>query len=424
MEFSPATAYYFERFGFCPRQIWTGPNADVGIVVVIPAYNEDKLVKALGSLWECERPKCAVEVIVVVNCSEVASQDVREQNARTIEEARAWANNHENEGFRTFVLDFQNLPPKKAGVGLARKIGMDEALGRFDLAHNIEGVIACFDADCLCDRNYLAELESFFTAAPEATGCSIYMEHPLEGPGEKRVYEAVSAYELHLRYYVQGLRFAGYPFAFHTIGSSMAVRASIYRKQGGMNKKQAGEDFYFLHKVIPLGGFGDVTTTRIIASPRPSNRVPFGTGRAVNDYLMEEKRETYPLEAFLELKEFLSRLKEIESGAFHWGEHGGRSLGRFLEKNGFEGAIRDARKHTRTASALLARFYWWLDGFRVMKFIHFARDTVYGTREVGAEAGKLFEMICPDEQWRSVSDLLLKYRAIERQRPWPPARVP
>ena len=89
---------------------------------------------------------------------------------------------------------------------------------------------------------------------PRSPGCSIYFEHPLHGPLEPKVYEAIAAYELHLRYYVQALRYAAFPYAHHTIGSSMAVRADAYAKQGGMNKRQAGEDFYFLHKIIPLGG--------------------------------------------------------------------------------------------------------------------------------------------------------------------------
>src|SRR5213594_3575687 len=94
---------------------------------------------------------------------------------------------------------------------------------------------------------------------------------------DPKVAEAIAAYELHLRYYVRALRYAGFPYAHHTIGSCMAVRADVYKKQGGMNKRQAGEDFYFLQKIIPLGHFTDLTETKVIPSSRPSDRVPFGT---------------------------------------------------------------------------------------------------------------------------------------------------
>jgi len=41
-----------------------------------------------------------------------------------------------------------------------------------------------------------------------------------------QVYGAIAAYELHLRYYVQALRYAGFPHAHHTVGSCLAVRAT------------------------------------------------------------------------------------------------------------------------------------------------------------------------------------------------------
>src|SRR5262249_26021974 len=163
-------------------------------------------------------------------------------------------------------------------------IGMDEALRRFDAVERPGGVIVGFDADCRCERNYLTAIERHFERNSNSPGCSIYFEHPLNGPLEPAIYEAIAEYELHLRYYVQALRFGGFPHAFHTIGSSMAVRAGVYRKQGGMNKRKAGEDFYFLHKIIPLGGFTNLVETRVIPSPRASDRVPFGTGKAVCDF--------------------------------------------------------------------------------------------------------------------------------------------
>src|SRR4029434_9989987 len=106
------------------------------------------------------------------------------------------------------------------------------------------------------------------------------------------IYKAIAAYELHLRYYLQALRTAGFPHGYHTIGSSMAVRARTYMEQGGMNRRQAGEDFYFLHKLIPLGGFTELNSTTVYPLPRPSNRVPFGTGRAVSEWLIQTGNKT------------------------------------------------------------------------------------------------------------------------------------
>src|SRR4030095_9895180 len=122
--------------------------------------------------------------------------------------------------------------------------GMDEALRRFDEVGWAEGIIAGYDADCRCETNYLTALERHFQKNSQSPGCSIYFEHPLSGPLSPAVYEGAAAYELHLRYFVQALRYAGFPHAHHTLGSCMAVRACTYCKQGGMNKRKAGEDFY------------------------------------------------------------------------------------------------------------------------------------------------------------------------------------
>ena len=273
------TEYYFRRFGFCARQIASRPDAGLGIVVVVPCCNEPDLVGSLASLRHCERPGCSVEVIVVVNASAGCRAEVRLQNQATLNIAAEWTAQHSDARFAFHTLHFPELPPKQAGVGLARKIGMDEALRRLDDIGRPDGIIAGYDADCRCAPNYLTAIERYFERTPASPGCSIYFEHPLEGPMSPQVYEGVAAYELHLRYYIQALRHAGFPHAHHTLGSCMAVRADAYRKQGGMNKRKAGEDFHFLNKVIPLGGFADLTRTTVYPSPRPSDRVPFGTGK-------------------------------------------------------------------------------------------------------------------------------------------------
>ena len=304
------TDFYFQRFGFCPRQISSPPAQDVGLVVVMPCFNEPDLTGSLQSLWQCERPAGAVEVIVVINSAVDSPEAVRSQNRKTLQQAAKWASAHSGPRLTFHLLDFPDLPAKQAGVGLARKIGMDEAARRFDEARNADGVIISFDADCRCERNYLTSIERHFQKHRRSPACSIYFEHPLAGEGSEAD-DAIAGYELHLRYYVQALRYAGFPWAHHAIGSCMAIRTEIYTKQGGMNKRQAGEDFYFLQKIIPLGHFTDLTETKVIPSSRPSDRVPFGTGKAVRDFLRDRQSWTYPLQSFLDLKQLFEQLPEL-----------------------------------------------------------------------------------------------------------------
>jgi len=408
--------FYFQRFGFCGRQIAAPAPRDLGLVVVIPCFNEPDLLGSLESLASCDPPGCAVEVIVVLNASVNSIEAIHLQNQRTFEQATAWGKSHPE----VHLLHFADLPAKHAGVGLARKIGMDEAARRFDEAGNLRGVIVGFDADCRCQQNYLTSLERHFQQHPSSPGCSIYFEHPLTGTADSRVEEAIVAYELHLRYYVQALRYAGFPYAHHTVGSCMAVRADAYKNQGGMNKRQAGEDFYFLHKIIPLGGFTDLVETAVFPSPRASDRVPFGTGKAVGDYLSGQEISTYPLQAFLDLKQFLEHLPEL----FRGGADGliaapgvlPQSIETFLQKEAFVKVLQEIRENTASEAAFRKRFFHWFDGFRTMKFIHHARDRFYGQGNIAEEAGKLLrlkgEIVAAEISMR---ELLGIYRRTDRR---------
>jgi hypothetical protein len=368
------------------------------MVVVIPCFNEPDLIGSLESLWACDRPSAAVEIIVVINSSIENGESIRLQNLRTLQLACEWSAQHHDPKLQVHLLHFPRLPAKHAGVGLARKIGMDEAARRFDdIGRSAEGIIICFDADCHCDRNYLCSIERHFLENPRSPGCSIYFEHPLEGPLALEVYEAIAVYELHLRYYVQALRYAEFPYAHHTIGSCMAVRAGLYKKQGGMNRRQAGEDFYFLHKVMPFGGFTDLTETKVIPSPRASDRVPFGTGRAVRNYLSEGTISTYPLEAFLDLKMLFDLVPAFcrsgNTSENSPAESLPESLRTFLDQESFPAALKEILKNTSTDFAFRKRFFLWFNGFRVMKFIHYARDHVYGGRSVAEEARRLLNLL-------------------------------
>jgi hypothetical protein len=394
-------AQYFRRFGFCAPQVAVPPPAGLGLVVVVPCFNEPDLTGALGALWDCARPDCLVEVIVVINAPAGSSPEIFRQNERTLREATAWAAGHGDPRLRFHFLYFPELPPKQAGVGLARKIGMDEALRRLVEAGKAEGVIAGFDADCRCEPNYLRSLERHFQEHPRTPACGIYFEHPLSGPLAPALYEGIAAYELHLRYYVQALRYAGFPYAYHTFGSGMAVRAEVYRQQGGMNRRQAGEDFYFLHKLIPLGEFSELSDTVVYPSPRSSERVPFGTGRAMRDYLGGQPLGTYPLESFLELKAFFDLAPAFYACACAEPPALLRRLPpplrAFLRDQRFEEALGEIRANTATEPAFRKRLFRWFDGFRAVKFINYGRDQLYGERAVVPEARQLLALVSPEK---------------------------
>jgi hypothetical protein len=215
----------------------------------------------------------------------------------------------------------------------------------------------------------------------------------LEGGGfDEKIYQSVISYELHLRYYKNALKFAGHPLAIYTVGSSMGVRASAYAQQGGMNKRKAGEDFYFLNKVAATDGFYELNTTKVIPSPRISKRVPFGTGKAIADLIKSDSTTyyTYNFQSFVDLKNFFETienfyLKEPEK-YFHLLPP---TVQEFIGMPVFISKIKEIHKHSTSFKTFRKRFFTWWDPFTVMKYLHFARDHFYPNRPVLKEVMKL-----------------------------------
>lgn len=366
------------------------------LVVVIPCRDEPDPLATLKSLARCDPVDVPVEVIVVVNGSDGDGLEILRHNESCFEILESWSRTTENLPFTTLIRHHPQLPERHAGVGLARKIGMDEAalrlLGEKGTKKNGLGVIVALDADCQVAPNYFTALLDHFHQQPETAGASIYFEHPLEGLSPRHR-DGILGYELFLRTYRLGLLFAGSPHAYHTVGSAMAVNADVYRRLGGMNRRKAGEDFYFLQKIMAHGPFADITTTTVFPSPRVSHRVPFGTGRAMGKWFQEgpETVMTYDPKIFLELRGFFVNLQELFSTKGDPLPGSSLALAQFLEQQQFSAALSEIRANTSSPSAFMKRFFLWFNPFRLLKFAHFATDLYYPKIPVALAAAQLLE---------------------------------
>lgn len=417
----PFADAYLEKVNFDPSLNIQAPSKDLSMVVAIPACNEPDILETLSSLVRGRRPIGAVEIIIILNAAKSARDEIISQNLLTEKNLLAFARTHDEGGFRILVSHRPAVPDRDAGAGLARKMAMDQALSRFNLLNRPAGIILSLDADTICQENYLIEVERQFRDKPDTKACNILYEHPLEGgPFPDSVYNGIIQYELHLRYYVQALRFAGHPHAFHTVGSAFGVRADIYAAQGGMNKRKAGEDFYFLQKIIPLGGFYEVNSTRVIPSPRPSDRVGFGTGPVISKFQRGETTElhTYHPDVFSDLRHFLSSVPSLYAAPQ-------QSLQQVLENYptavrenvspDFISKILEIRGNAARESTFLNRFYRWFNMFRTLKYINFAHQHHYArvpvveaARELLSGTGMGFQGDC------NAMELLLHLREIQK----------
>lgn len=398
------------------------PEPQTKAIVVIPAFKEDQLIRTLESLFYCQwGDDSMVEVIIVANAPEFATEMEKEMTLTSVRDFAKQAESlNSRKDLKFYLLLSEWIPKKISGPGIARKIGLDEACKRFSAIGRKNGILISFDADSLCQENYVMEIINHFKKHPKTPGCSIYFEHPLSGIFPDENYRAMIQYELFLRYWINGLKWAGSPYAFQTVGSSFAVTTSAYQKVGGMNSKQAGEDFYFLQKVIQLGGFTNCTTTTVFPSERSSDRVPFGTGRAMMEFIEDKKSElqVFHPEIFKIIKILMKDVPELYQNitpekALSWYPS---ELSSFLLADNFSERVRQMKEHSTHLTIFYDRFFRWMNGFMTMKLIHHLRDQQYGEVPVIYAAKEIQSWILDkDELPSDGKSLLLWFRDYDKK---------
>lgn len=366
---------YFNRFPFRKINIALEPSKDLKIIVVIPSYNEKNIQPTIDSLFlKQDDFSFNVEVIVLINNSESEIEEIKEQNLLTLKTLQILSETYSKSNMHLIPVLIGDLDTKHAGVGWARKLGMDIATQRFRTI-NFNGIIVGLDADTVVESNYLNSIYSFFSNN-NFNAASIYFEHPITGDSFSDVHlEQIKYYELHLRYYKNSLKYSNLPYSFHTIGSAFALTASAYARQGGMNRRKAGEDFYFINKLIKGEIFGEINDTKVMPSPRVSNRVPFGTGRAILEGLNTKKdlSLTYDFQSFEVIRSWINR---IETKDFKY-ENFPEILKAYLGEEIWIKHHTMMLNNTNSHKSYLKLFYNIFDAFWMLKFIHYLRDNYY-----------------------------------------------
>ncbi|KUG26593.1 hypothetical protein ASZ90_003567 [hydrocarbon metagenome] len=195
-----------------------------------------------------------------------------------------------------------------------------------------------------------------------------------------------------------GLKFAKSPYAYHSIGSCIALDPLTYIKIGGMNKKKAGEDFYFLEKAAKLKEVVSIDTTTVYPSSRKSWRVPFGTGQRMTRFY-EKIRDEYVLynpKSFVVLRDFLRqyfsedlispeellvKTKSISN-----------SLYEYLIINNFKSDQQKIIDNSKTLEQLNHQKKIWFDAFKTLKLIHYLRDTDYPEQAMFTALNSMIDM--------------------------------
>ncbi|MDR0546043.1 MAG: hypothetical protein LBG77_00410 [Dysgonamonadaceae bacterium] len=351
--------------------------------IVIPCYNEAGILSVIANLFACERGDFPVEIIVVVNSYSISPEEIIRVNRLSYSQLEDFAKQHNQPSFRLTNVWIENLPGHQTGAGLPRKTGMDLAAQQFEPENRPDGIIVSLDADCTVSNNYLTAIYENFKLY-KLKSATFQFHHPVEHlPPDDPLRKASEAYEEYLRYYRAALEFTGYPYAYYTIGSAFAVTAKTYRQAGGMGKQQAGEDFYFLQKVFPLGNTRFIDSVYVYPAARESDRVPFGTGPAISKMLNENQLQkySYQVAAFSELKQFFmlsetffkTPAAAVEAALSVLPVH----LQNFLREDGFLQKIDEINRYTTTFDSYKKRFFNYFTAFKILKYLNFVHPEPY-----------------------------------------------
>ncbi|HWZ85381.1 MAG TPA: hypothetical protein VN032_04220 [Thermoanaerobaculia bacterium] len=394
MTTSRPLSQYLSRHAEPEAALADGLEGSFGHVVVVPAYGEGQsLFDTLGSVPK--GPRGATLIVVVFNARDDSPARVHEVNhassARLFEAAKA--SRELGDGPPVSELAYPNgtivvidrarpghFLPEGQGVGLARKIGNDFALRLHETGRIASPWIHNTDADTVLANDCFEQTE----AVPvEGSAAALYFfEHRLSDDEDLAL--AARLYEISLRYYVLGLAWAGSPYAYEAMGSCVAIRPEAYAAVRGFPRKNAAEDFYVLDKLAKVGTIARLAGTPFLLEGRISDRVPFGTGKALSQ-LLEKKgtlsrfRLHHPA-AFAHLSAWLRALGVVARS-------GGRIeaaleelprgnpffkadvLVETLERMGAFEAMRAAVARSSDAPTMLRHFHTWFDAFRTLKLL-------------------------------------------------------
>ena len=276
------------------------------------------------------------------------------------------------------------------GVGQARKIGADILCQLIAQAKVLSPWIANTDADAILPHSYIKTLEEQPSPVAEKTAALVFPYQHIFVDNTPKL--PTLLYEFSLHYYVAGLQWAGSPYAYQTLGSTIAVSHYHYAMVRGFPKRSAAEDFYLLGKLSKTGSIVSLQQPLLELEARESTRVPFGTGPAVINLASQNNPLSMPLyhpDSFCYLKFFLQLLQQISIQRCDITIACERIaqpvtidiplLLNIIDRLKLYQALDHCYKQGKTPAIRLQHLQHWFDGFKTLKFIHILRDQGLGS---------------------------------------------
>ncbi|MCF6300539.1 MAG: hypothetical protein L3J52_05420 [Proteobacteria bacterium] len=278
----------------------------------------------------------------------------------------------ENKQYCDIVLINKNstaLNPNKA-VGLARKTAADLALALIATGKIISPWIFSTDADVQLPRTYFKTVENM----EKVSAISLPFRHITCSSKLKR---QQLKYDFKLFYYRSGIEHTKSQYDYIPLGSTLIIQANAYAKVRGFPKKSGGEDFYLLNKIAKVGIILQPQSPVVEIISRISDRVPFGTGPALQKIVDAEKlnykTRYYHPKIFFIIKNWKMKLEYYwdDRTIFSQPNKDENILSKYWK---IEKVLNKAIKQTKTKKRWLQFIHEWFDAFRLLKSVHHFKE--------------------------------------------------
>ena len=364
-------------YKYCNKRIFCGltkphrspVKKEYNYFIIIPSYAEKfYLEDTLDSIDQQEKKLLNKTLVInVINNSKNDSREIKKNNHQTYQKII-----NLNYNFEFVVIDcFSNtyaLPEKTAGVGLARKIGMDYCI---EFSH-MYSLFFSIDADTLIDKNYLTIIIQEYQKKQFGAAVINFKHQKNNNP---KIQQAIIQYENLLKDIAKNIKNSGSPYGFVSIGSTIVCSMQAYISIGGIPPKKATEDFYFLQKLAKYKPIHIIDDILVYPSSRAEQRVYLGTGfrmKNIDNNILFDDLYIKP-KAYKDLKILY---KIIES---NWDNESteimsclvknNSKLWQYLEKNNFVKIFEKIQKNSIGKKQLLNQFHRWFDNFKIYKFL-------------------------------------------------------
>jgi glycosyltransferase involved in cell wall biosynthesis len=338
--------------------------------IVIPCYNElNYIFETLKSINE-QNQKLLNEtlVIVVINNSKDEKETVKNNNQKTYQKLVEKKYNYNFIAIDAFSID-NAIPNKLAGVGYARKIGLDFSLNHIS---SEKSLLCSLDADTLINKNYLKKIKDNFKK--DISVAVINFKH--QKSQNPIIEEGIRKYEKSIKKIAKEIELTGSPYGYVSMGSTIVCNVKSYIACGGMNTKTATEDFYFLQALAKYTKIHKINELLVFPSSREENRVYLGTGFRMDEYLKNRlfKNLDFKKDSFLEIKKIIRIVKQYQNCEYNFiikemNKKLNKKSTKFLIDKDFKNVWSKFKKNSKNKNQFTLFFHQWFDALTIIKLL-------------------------------------------------------